>query len=622
MKSNSCLKESPKAVTPSPRVETEDTLITSEELLIALTSVPLETKSVPANRDSLNEIKALPEDPPSQPPLGEAPPSVSEPKLLTAPLNESDLVTPSLQRSFAVTGLPPPIPVEAVPVEAPPQPGLVSPAVFLPSTVQATALPEAIKPGAESVLPATDGPPKETPPPKPEEDQATSTKERATPSEAQKDVKEETIPLVKVESSWTGEPKPVEKTVSPKVVPLAAPSTGLTLNSLPDISAALRRLSHSGVMEQLTGETKRASIDASPSEILGNALAAVAASARANSNLPHPEDTTATAIGNLAAITANISNLLTSSGFSRGSFSQEDTQKLAAVVAGATPNSPNPRRNSSITAVGNAFSSMIDQAIQIRRHHTQLAAAPRPKLIVKNDQVWKAIEGIEEKRLGYHLYVPQRLLPTLEHAVNGLIEVRIPAKYLSFENAQVKKKAVWGTDIYTDDSDIVAMIIHSGKYQPEFKEPNIEPNDPFALAIAGKSKEAMEASKKLVLSGKRWISPSAIPLPDHDLKVTLRVLPRLQLYSGSIRHCLKSRDWGKHDGVSLFVHKIEKIKRGEARLSGRSSLKATMFTHEHHRKLALGLNKQEKPKETRIQKGRIKKTPKAMRAFQLYSKSN
>lgn len=103
------------------------------------------------------------------------------------------------------------------------------------------------------------------------------------------------------------------------------------------------------------------------------------------------------------------------------------------------------------------------------------------------------------------------------------------------------------------------MIIHSGKYHLEYKEPEIEPNDPFALAIAGKPREAMEASKKLALSSKKWIRQD-MTIPDHDLRVTVRVLPKLRNYTGSIRYCIKSRDWGNHDGMSLFVNKVEKIK--------------------------------------------------------------
>lgn len=305
----------------------------------------------------------------------------------------------------------------------------------------------------------------------------------------------------------------------------AAAATSLAFSSLPDISAALRRLSSANpsVIEQLStsassprlsstinahlNDRKGSSVDVSPSEILGNALAAVAANAAAarsspNNNVASPKQqqqtpssssttnnntnnnnnnnaqATATAIGNLAAFTANISSLLNSGGFHRNSFSQEDTQKLAAAVAVAR--NPQQRRKSSMQAVGNAFSNMIDQAILMGRNKSFSEAAnrpvppasngnnhlpptttappvlPKPKLIIKNDQVWKSIEGMEEKSLGFQLYSPQLLLPNLEDHVNGLMEIRVPARFLTFENVKVKKRALWGTDIYTDDSDIVA----------------------------------------------------------------------------------------------------------------------------------------------------------------------
>ncbi|CAO3703977.1 unnamed protein product [Rhizopus stolonifer] len=615
MKENALSDDLIKAVTPSPNTQNnqinEDTSITSEQLLLALTSIPPDIK--PPLSSSSNEISEQPQEEPalSKSPIVNKETAVEEP----VALNEAQQMiedTPAPD-SFAATNLPTEDTAQTREVEDIP--------------VLASELPLSSNISKESTFGRT-----------------------ATPDKVL-------------------EPPPL----SPKVVnqgPSLSHATSLALNNLPDISAALRRLSNAGVsasvIEQLsssssnTGQTneKKLSTEATPSEILGNALAAVAASARANGTNPQQAShalvngtsennnndnsssninngNTAAAIGNLAAITANISNILTSSGFNRGSFSQEDTQKLAAAVAGVTNNSNNnnsnntlARRNSSITAVGNAFSNMIDQAIMIRRNKSistpsqTLSSSPQPKLIIKNEQVWKYMEGIEEKSLGYHLYSPQQLLPNLENCLNGVMEIRIPAKYLSFENIQVKKRAIWGTDIYTDDSDIVAMIIHSGKYQPEYKEPEVEPNDPFALAIAGKPREAMEASRKQALSGKKWVRQDT-SIPDHDLKVTIRVLPKLQNYTGSIRNCVKSRDWGKHDGMSLFVNKIEKIKKGDARLKGRSSLKAGMFIYEPYRKQALGLDKKEEEKEERrIQKGRIKKTQRVMRMFQLHSNNN
>lgn len=389
----------------------------------------------------------------------------------------------------------------------------------------------------------------------------------------------------------------------------AAPN--ISISNLPDIKAALRRLSSanisaSSMIEQLSSsprlptigqinERKGSMTDVSPSEILGNALAAVAATAARST---HPSNTTsstaqpstsstnstATAIGSLAAITANINNLIHSGRLHRNSFSQEDSHKNSITITGPYLGKKEERRKSSISPFSNAFGNILDQALIFGRKALSESIqtpqkTPKPKLIVKNEQVWKFVEGMEEIHLGYQLYSPHLILPNLENKVNGVMEIRVPARFLTFENIQVQKRAVWGTDIYTDDSDIVAsklflslfaelavihtrclVIIHSGKYEPKFVESMVDANDPFALAVAGKQKESTEAAKKLALSGKQYIHRYDHLIPDHDLKVTVRVLPKLQHYASSIRHKLKSRDWHQHDGMSLYVDKVEKMK--------------------------------------------------------------
>lgn len=57
---------------------------------------------------------------------------------------------------------------------------------------------------------------------------------------------------------------------------------------------------------------------------------------------------------------------------------------------------------------------------------------------------------------GIFVYEPGKLLPRFDQNLNGILDVLIPAKYLTYDNPQVKKKAIWGTDIYTDDSDVVS----------------------------------------------------------------------------------------------------------------------------------------------------------------------
>lgn len=48
--------------------------------------------------------------------------------------------------------------------------------------------------------------------------------------------------------------------------------------------------------------------------------------------------------------------------------------------------------------------------------------------------------------------------------------------------------------------------------------------------------------------------------PDYDLEVTLLVVSRLQRYTGTVRHYIRSRDWTEHDGASFMIHKVEYIR--------------------------------------------------------------
>ncbi|KAJ2963546.1 hypothetical protein NQZ79_g1434 [Umbelopsis isabellina] len=206
---------------------------------------------------------------------------------------------------------------------------------------------------------------------------------------------------------------------------------------------------------------------------------------------------------------------------------------------------------------------------------------PKPKLIIKNEQVWKSLEGIPEKSLGVFVYEPGVQLPVLENQENAILEVRIPSWCLTYENKMVKKRALWGTDIYTDDSDIVAMILHTGQYDASYQEPQVKLNSDVLLAMSGTA--AVVEPRRLEMDKN---------IPDHDVSVMLRVLPKLQRYTSTIRHHLKSRQWGgNHDGMSIYVEKVELLPRGEARAKGRGALKSGLFAYQDLRRRAIANEK-------------------------------
>ncbi|CAH1759907.1 11819_t:CDS:2 [Entrophospora sp. SA101] len=154
----------------------------------------------------------------------------------------------------------------------------------------------------------------------------------------------------------------------------------------------------------------------------------------------------------------------------------------------------------------------------------------------------KIVKKEHHHHLGQLVYSPKEILPPLEFNVNSLLEVWISAKHLSWENLKVRKRFLWGTDIYTDDSDIVA-----GNYIPI-----------------------------------QYNFKSIPDYPDYDLCVTIRVCPKLSQYPKSTRNNYKSRAWGNHDGVSYKIEKVEKMRgkkliKESSRKSGKKTNDLVVF---------------------------------------------
>ncbi|CAM8997194.1 unnamed protein product [Rhodiola kirilowii] len=103
------------------------------------------------------------------------------------------------------------------------------------------------------------------------------------------------------------------------------------------------------------------------------------------------------------------------------------------------------------------------------------------------------------------------------------IDIRIPAEHVTATNRQVRGGQLWGTDIYTDDSDLVAVLMHTGYCRPTASPP-----------------------------------PPAIL----ELCATVRVLPPQECYVSSLRNNVRSRSWGAASGCSYRVEKCCIVKRG------------------------------------------------------------
>lgn len=126
-------------------------------------------------------------------------------------------------------------------------------------------------------------------------------------------------------------------------------------------------------------------------------------------------------------------------------------------------------------------------------------------------KLWKEYRASQTEKIG-------------ESSLNGpTLEIRIPAEHVTATNRQVRGGQLWGTDIYTDDSDLVAVLMHTGYCRPTASPP-----------------------------------PPAI----QELRATIRVLPPQDCYISTLRNNVRSRAWGAAIGCSYRVERCCIVKKG------------------------------------------------------------
>ncbi|GLU05013.1 hypothetical protein SLE2022_221380 [Rubroshorea leprosula] len=126
-------------------------------------------------------------------------------------------------------------------------------------------------------------------------------------------------------------------------------------------------------------------------------------------------------------------------------------------------------------------------------------------------KLWKEYEASQADKSG-------------DSSQNGpTLEIRIPAEHVTATNRQVRGGQLWGTDIYTDDSDLVAVLMHTGYCRPTASPP-----------------------------------PPAI----QELRATIRILPPQDCYTSKLRNNVRSRAWGAGIGCSYRVERCCIVKKG------------------------------------------------------------
>lgn len=140
---------------------------------------------------------------------------------------------------------------------------------------------------------------------------------------------------------------------------------------------------------------------------------------------------------------------------------------------------------------------------------------------------------------------PRPFIPRLSHdQINSICTIMVDYTYLRQvergENIRYQNREIWGTDIYTDDSDIILALQHcgvlSGQHPPGSRRTPANLSNPDSVKGA---------------------------IPERDIpfaiKVDVLLLPPLQSYASTTRYDITSREWSAqvHDGLSFGIFHIE-----------------------------------------------------------------
>ncbi|CCH46118.1 Transcriptional regulatory protein [Wickerhamomyces ciferrii] len=212
---------------------------------------------------------------------------------------------------------------------------------------------------------------------------------------------------------------------------------------------------------------------------------------------------------------------------------------------------------------------------------------PPPKfikreIIINNEEVLKNSLKFPRKYLGSILYTPfptrstykqlscfknleidptqeneiVPLLPNLKKYINSIITIRIPSYQINNlqNNHNYLNRSIWGSDIYTDDSDILLILKHNG-FLPSLDndfENLIEVNQSTEKKTSG-NLENKSNIDQTVNNFRHFVN-----IIGGDIHVDLIILPKLNHYKGHYNNGINSRDWIEgHDGVSIGIFGVK-----------------------------------------------------------------
>ncbi|KAH7407220.1 histone deacetylation protein Rxt3-domain-containing protein [Cadophora sp. MPI-SDFR-AT-0126] len=257
-----------------------------------------------------------------------------------------------------------------------------------------------------------------------------------------------------------------------------------------------------------------------------------------------------------------------------------------------------------------------------RHHHHHVTPAkpppqtntviPIPKTTIRNKAVLDSVAHLPRNNLGHGYYkstikpgrtsvkrdlTPGRgfastpeALPNFEGSENSIYTIRIPRIHLGQISREeiTRRRAVWGTDIYTDDSDIIAACIHQGWFRGAWSDDvDVSLLD---LVIDASSKNG-DVQKPINLDETLTAPPPTGPMEvpeNRDCHVTILVLPALEGYASLTRFGIKSREWGVkrdgyqgiHDGLSFMIASVKWVKGVDGQEARSGNARSKIFSQQ------------------------------------------
>ena len=235
---------------------------------------------------------------------------------------------------------------------------------------------------------------------------------------------------------------------------------------------------------------------------------------------------------------------------------------------------------------------------------------PKAKLLISSKAVLDSVANRPRNHLGDFIYEPglkaARLLPKtpthrsfvsnpkplpwdmIKDKENCTLTVKVARVHLSpVAREEITARGyLWGTDVYTDDSDVVAACIHSGWIKGEWAEDidmalfDPDNTDETKRRKVKNTNDAIDLESEGLITAPLPSGPMQIPA-HRDLHINLLILPRLTKYASSNRYGITSREFGGeygnrhaiHDGISYMIRSIRWVENGaqpQARLRGKA----------------------------------------------------